>query len=116
MKERVQKLATFENAAQGALHQNVASQGTSIDNLVNKDDLEYYFDNLAAAATTEKVVLEQLTTTIAAMTINNEALVATNSKIVTEVTNLTRRLGQNSNRKTSGITPDKRSPKNFPHC
>ena len=93
MKERFQRLDTGENAAQGALHQNVASQGTSIDNLVNKDDLEDYFYNLAAAATTEKVVLEQLTTTIAAMTINNEALVATNSKIVTEVTNLTRRLG-----------------------
>ena len=62
MKERVRRLATGENSAHGALRQNVAPQGTSIDNLVNKDDLEYYFDNLAAAATTETVVLEQLTT------------------------------------------------------
>ena len=45
--------------------------GTAIDYLVNNDDLEDYFDNIAAATTTEKVVLAQLTATIAAMTINN---------------------------------------------
>ena len=94
----------------------MAPQGTAIDYLSNKDDLKYYFDNLAAAATTEKVVLEQLTAAIAAMTINNEALVATNSKLLAEVTNLTRRLGQNSDSATSGTTPDKRSPKTCPHC
>ena len=116
MKERVRRLATGENAAHGALRQTVAPKGTSIDNLVNKDNLEDYFDNPAVAATTEKVVLEQLTTAIAAMTINNEALVVTNSKLVTEVTNLTRRLGRNSDSKISGITPDKRIPKTSPHC
>ena len=71
MKERVQRLATGENAAHGALRQTVAPQGTAIDDLVNKNELEDYFENLAAAATTEKVVLEQLTAAIAAMTINN---------------------------------------------
>ena len=85
MKERVRRLATDENATHGALLQTVAPQGTAIDDLVNKDDLEDYFENLTAAATTEKVVLAQLMAAIAAMTINNEALVATNSKLVAEV-------------------------------
>ena len=71
MNERVRRLAMGENAAHGALRQTVAPQGTAIDNLANKDDLGDYFDNLAAAATTEKVVLAQLTAAIAAMTINN---------------------------------------------
>ena len=39
----------------------MAPQGTTIDNLVNKDDLEDYFDNLATAVTTKKAVLVQLT-------------------------------------------------------
>ena len=71
MKDRVRLLATGKNSAHGALHQTVAPQGTAIYNLVNKDDLEDYFDNITAAATTEKVVLAQLTAAIAAMTINN---------------------------------------------
>ena len=82
MKDRVQRLATGENASLGALRQTLAPQGTAIYNLVNKDDLEDCFDNIAAAATNEKSVLAQLTVAIAAMTINNEALVATNSKLV----------------------------------
>ena len=100
-----------ENAADGALRQTAAPQGTEIDDLVNKDDLEDYFDNIAAAATTEKIVLAQLTAAIAVMTINNEDLVATNSKLVAEVTTLTRRLVRNSNGATSTNTPDKRSTK-----
>ena len=52
MKERVRRLATGENSAHGALRQTVAPQGTAIDYLSNKDDLKYYFDNLAADATT----------------------------------------------------------------
>ena len=60
-KERVRQLATGENAAHGALRQTVAPQGTAIDNLVNKDDIEDSFDNLATSATTEKVVLAQIT-------------------------------------------------------
>ena len=107
---------TGENAGHGALLQTVAPQGTAIDDLVNKDDLEDYFDSLAAAATTEKFVLEQLTATIAALTINNEALVATNSKLVAEVTDLTRRLGQNTGSETSGTTTDKRIPKTCLYC
>ena len=109
-------MATGKNAAHGALRQTVAPQVTAIHDLVNKDDLKDYFDNLAAAANTEKVVLEQLTAAIAAMTINNKALVATNSKLVAEVTNLTRRLVRNSNSATSGTTPDKQIPKTCPHC
>ena len=105
MKERVRQLATDENAAHGVLRQTVAPHGTAIDNLVNKDYLKYYFDNLDAAATIEKVVLAQLTAAIAAMTINNKALVDTNSKLVVEVTTLTRRLGQNSDGATSVNTP-----------
>ena len=85
----------------------MAPKGTVIDDLVNKDDLEDYFDNIAAAATTEKVVLAQLTAAIAAMTINNEALVATNSKLVAEVTTLTRKLGRNSDDATSTNKLDK---------
>ena len=46
---------------------------------MNKDGLEDYFDNLSAVATTEKIVVEQLTAAIAALTINNEALVTTNT-------------------------------------
>ena len=71
MKERVGRLAMGENGAHGALRQTVAPQGIAIDNLANKDDLEDYFDNLAAAATMGKDVLEKLTAAIAAMTINN---------------------------------------------
>ena len=115
MKERVRRLATGKNAAHGALRQTVAPQGTAIYDLVNKNNLKDYFDNLAAAAATEKVVLEQLTAAIAALTINNEALVATNSNIAAEVKNLTRRLGRNNNITTSGTTPDKRSPNTCPH-
>ena len=111
MKERVRRLVTGENAAHGALRQNVPSQGTATDELANKDDLEDYFDNLAAAATMEKVVLAQLTAAIKAIIINNEALVVTNPKLVAEVTNLTRRLGRNSNGTKSGNTTDKRIPK-----
>ena len=114
-KERVRRLATVENAAHGALRQTVTPQGTTIDNLANKDDLEYYFDNLAAAATTENVVMAQLTATILEMTINNKALVATNSKLVAEVATLTRRLGQNTKGATSTNMPDKRGPKTCPH-
>ena len=63
MKERVRRLATGENTAHDALrqtgtHPTQTPQGTAIDDLVNKDDLEDYFNNLAAAATTEKVLLE----------------------------------------------------------
>ena len=53
---------------------------------------------------------------IVALTINNEALVATNSKLVAEVTNLTRRLGRNTDISTSGTTPYKQIPKTCPHC
>ena len=116
MKERVRRLATVTNSAYGALRQTVAPQGTIIDDLVNKDDLEDYFDNLAAVMTTKKVVLAQLTSAIAAMKFYNEALVAINSKLVANVTTLTRRLGQNSDGATSKNTPDKQSPKTCPHC
>ena len=105
-----------KNTAHGSIRQTFAPQGTVIDDLFNKDDLKDYFENLAAAATTEKVVLEQLTTSIAALTINNEALVATKSKLAAEVTNLTRRLGRNIGSETSGTTTDKRSPKTCPIC
>ena len=98
-------MTTGENSAHGALRQTAAPQGTAIDDLVNKDDLEAFFDNIAAAATTEKVVLAQPTTAIAAMTINNEALVATSSKLVSEVTTLKRRLGRNSDGAASTNTP-----------
>ena len=116
MKERVRRLATGENSAHGALRQTVAPQGTAIDDLTNKDDLEDYFDNLAAAATMKIVVMAQLTAAIAAMTINNEALVETNSKLVAEVRTLTRRLGLNTDVATSKNTPDKKIPKTCPHC
>ena len=115
MKERVWKLATGENAANGAIRQTVALQGTAIDDLVNKDDLKDYFNKLAAAATTEKIVLEKLTAAIAALTINNEALIATKSKLAAEVTNPTKRLGRNTGSKTSGTTTDKQIPKTCPH-
>ena len=116
MKEKVRQLSSGENDAHGALRQTVSPQGTAIYDLDNKDDLENYFDDLAAAAKTEKVVLAQLTATISAMTINNEALVATNSKLVAEVTTLTRRLGQNADGATSTNTPEKRIPKTCLHC
>ena len=109
-------MATGKNSAHDALRQTVAPEVTAIDDFINKNDLEYYFDNLAAAVTTEKVVLEKLTATIAALTINNEKLVVTNSKLATEVTNLTRRLGQNTNRGTSGTTVEKQSSKTCLHC
>ena len=86
-------MATGENAAHGVLHYAGASQGTAIDDLINKDDLKYYFDNLVVAATTEKVVLEHLTAAITALKTNIKALVATNAKLAVEVTNLTRGLG-----------------------
>ena len=71
MKEQVRRLDTGENASHGTLRQTVSPQGTAINDLVNKDDLEDYFDNISAATTTEKVVLEKLMSTIVAMTINN---------------------------------------------
>ena len=75
MKERVRRLAMGDNAARGSLQQAVTPptqtpQGTAIDDLVNKDDLKYSFIKLSAAATTEKVVLEQLTSEIATLTSN----------------------------------------------
>ena len=51
MKERVQQLATGENSSHSALRQIVPPQGTAIDNLVNKEDIEDYFDNLAVDQT-----------------------------------------------------------------
>ena len=116
MKERVWRLATDENDAHGALHHTVSPQGTTIDNLVNKDDLEDYFDNLDVAATTEEFVLEQLTATIAALKINNEGLVTKKSNLVAEVTKITRWLGRNTDSATSGTTPEKQIPKTCPHC
>ena len=116
MKERVWRLATGENASHGALRQSGTPQGTAIDDLVNKDDFEDYFNNLATSATTEKVALEQRTAAIAVLTTNNKALVATNAKLAAEVTNLTRRLGQNYGSETSGTKADKRSPSTCLHC
>ena len=60
MKEQVRQLATGENAAHGALRQEGTPQGTTIDDLVNKDDLEDYFDNLATATTIEKLCWRKL--------------------------------------------------------
>ena len=110
-----------ENAAHGALRKAVTPptptpQVTAIDDLVNKDDLEDYSDNLAAAATTEKVVLEQLTSKNATLTTNSKVLVATNTKLVAEVTNLTRKLGRNMGGDTSGTVADKRIPMTCSHC
>ena len=116
IKERFRRFASGENAAHGALRQAGAPQGTAIDDLVNKYDLEDYFNNLAAAATIEKVVLEHLTASIAALTTNRKALVATNAKLAAEVTNFTRRLGQNSGSKTSGTTEYKQIPRTCPYC
>ena len=53
--------------------------------------------------------------TIAMLTINNEALVATNAKLAAEVTNLTRKLGRNTGGDTSGTAEDKHIPRTFPH-
>ena len=117
MKDRVRRLAMGENSAHGALRQTAAPQGTAIDDLVNKYDLEDYFDNIAAAATTENVVLTQLTDEKAATTINNETLVATDSKLVAEVTTLKKRLVRNSDGTASTNMPtDKQSTNTFPHC
>ena len=106
MKERVRRLATVKNTAHGALRQTVAPKGTAIYDLVNKDNLEDYFETLAADATMEKVVLAQIMAAIAAMTINNEASVAKNSKLAAKVKTLTKRLVQNSDGATSTNTPD----------
>ena len=58
MKERVHRLATGKNAAQESMRQSdTPPDGTAIDDLVNKDDLEHYFDNLATAPTTKKAML-----------------------------------------------------------
>ena len=106
MKERVRQLATGENATHGALRQTVAPQGTALEDLFNKNDLVDYLETLAAAVSIEKFVLEQLTAAIAALAINNEALVATNSKLAAEVTNLTRRLRRNTDSAISRTTAD----------
>ena len=87
-----------------------------MDDLVNKHDIEDYFDNLAAAATTEKVVLGKLTSAIAMLTTNNEALVATNAKLAAEVTNFTRKLGRNTGGDTSGKSAYKCIPSTCLHC
>ena len=84
---------TGENAAHGALRQSVTHpaqnpQGTAIDDFVNRYNLREYFNNLTPASTTEKVVSDQLTSEIATLTTNNEALVATNTKFTAEVINL----------------------------
>ena len=115
MKDRVHKLAKGKNADHGALRHTFSPQGTAIYDLFNKDDLEYYFDNIASATTTEKFLLAQLTSAITAMTINNEALVATSSKLAAEVTTPTIRLGRNSDGATSTDPQDKQSPKTCPH-
>ena len=61
-----------------------------IDDIVKKDDLEDYFDNLTAATTTKKAVLEQLPQMIATLTMNNATLVTSNTKLTEEVENLNR--------------------------
>ena len=48
-----------------------AQNGGTIGKLYSKDDLKEYFDNLAAAATNGKSVLDQLATVIASITTNN---------------------------------------------
>ena len=121
MKEKVRQLAMGDNGAHGALRQAVTSptqnpQGTAIDDIVNKDDIKYYFDNLDAAATNEKVVLEQITSAIVTLTTNNEALVATNAKLAEEVTTLTRNLGRNMGGDTSRTAAGKRRARKCPHC
>ena len=68
------------------------NRGT-IDKLSSKDNLENYSNNLAAAAATDKSVLEQLNTAIESLTANNEKLLDTNAKITAELTSLTNRMG-----------------------
>ena len=81
-----------------------------------KDYLRYYFDNLAAAATTDKFVLDQLTSAIAMLTTINEALIATDAKLTAEVKILTKKLGRNTRSKTISTASDKRIPRTCPHC
>ena len=89
MAERVHRLVTDEHAAQGVMRQSYTpSDRTAIKKLVNKDDLEDYFDNLAASVMTKKAVLEQLTQVIATLTMNNATLVTSNTKLTAEVENL----------------------------
>ena len=51
MKDKVRLVAKGKIAAHGVLRQTVAPQGTAIDDLINNDALEDYFDNITAAAT-----------------------------------------------------------------
>ena len=116
MKERVHRLVTYEHAAQGVMRQSYTpSDRTAIKKLVNKDDLEDYFDNLAAAAMTEKAVLEQLTQVIVKLTMNNATLVTLNAKLKAEVANLTKKLGKNTGSNTGGKATNKRSPTTCTH-
>ena len=117
MKERVHRLVTYEHAAQGVMRQSYTPPDrTAIEKLVNKDDLEDYFDNLAAAAMTKKAVLEQLTQVIATLTMNNATLVTLNSKLTAEVANLIKNLGKNTGGNTGGRATNKRSPTTCTHC
>ena len=110
-----------ENSAHGTLQKagtppTPTPQGTAIDNLAKKYNLKDYYNNLATAATTEKVLLEQLMSEIATLTTNIEALVSRNAKLASEVKNLTRKFGRNTGGDMSRTAADKRSPRTCPNC
>ena len=85
-------------------------------NEVGMKDLEVYFNNLAAAAINEKLVLEQLVA-------NNSKLIATNTDLVVliktlskDIKNLKRETSRLNKMGVSGASQGKREPTFLPHC
>ena len=97
-------------------YKNISVTTDDGGNTVGLKSLERYFDNLAAATTNKKTVIEQLFTSNAKLAATNEELVAVDKK----VTNNSKDLQQECNRlkKRGGrrATQGKRNPTLCHHC
>lgn len=114
--------------AHAAVGNKIASDaeatGSSVRNTLGNqavmDEIAGYFDNLAAATTTERAVLEELVKANATLTSTNEELVGVvkrltgeNKSFQQEVNEFRRRLGNDA---AGGVGPLERKPKLCPNC
>ena len=75
-----------------------------------------YFDNLAAATTNEKTVLEQIVASSAKLATTNKELMAVVKKLTNDNKDLQRETNCLKKRGGSGATQGKRDPTLCPHC
>ena len=83
---------------------------------MSADDLGKYFDALAADATTEKGLLEELVKANAALTATNNKLSYSVVAITKANDQLSRQVGNRRNNHNRGDSPAPRTKKMCPHC